>query len=482
MAFGRQKWLILSSTSVGVYIVTINTSIVNIALPSIMSYFNTTFSNVEWVVLVYLLLMSSLQLTFGRMGDMYGHKTVYVIGLFAFTAASLLIVFSPTILWLIVFRSLQAVGGSMTIAVVQAILAANFKPGERGQVIGFNALVVSLALATGPVAGGLLLSSYSWQAIFVINIPLGLICTLWAWRILPQERGIDQKFDFPGSLAIFICLMSFLLAMSHGQEWGWRSPLTLSLFAGALFFLGIFIYWETYVEHPMVHLKLFKNRLFAAANAAALLNYVTQYVIIFLMPFYLIDNLQLPTNKAGFIMIAFPLMMMLVSPVSGTLSDRISSRILSSGGMFIIAVSAYFLSGVDAAQTLAPLIAGLSLAGIGTGLFLPPNNNAIMGSVSKEDIGIASGMIGTMRCIGQSLGIAISGAVFTNRMAYHSLQFQTQGLDILQHQGKIFTLAQHDTFLMAMGIAVLGMIVSLVRGSGREQAAVGLEGGEQLKA
>lgn len=448
-----RKWLIHSTTALGVFMATLDASIVNIALPEITVYFHTTLTNVEWVVMVYLLLISSLLLTYGRVGDMYGYRPVFVGGFALFTLASALNSISPNIWTLIASRALQAIGAGAILAVVQAIITDTFQPSDRGKAIGINAMFVSLGLATGPSLGGFLVETYGWQSIFIINIPVGIVSTFWSWIILPTKDKKTQKFDIGGSTTIFISLCSFLIAVSHGQVWGWHSPVVMSLFFTALIAFTMFIYIEIKCQHPMFSPNLFKNHVFCAGALAAMINYFTQYTVTFLLPFYLVNFLVLTTKSAGLLMSSFPVAMMLASPTAGILSDRFGSRLLTSAGMVIICSGIMILSHTENFNYVISAI-GLSLVGLGTGLFLAPNNNAVMGSVARNHIGIASGTLALMRNVGQVMGVAVSGAVFSAQLARYSLIAGAAG----------FTLALHDTYLVAASIGVIGAMVCWSRG------------------
>lgn len=459
----KRKWFILFIASLGVFMTSVDASIVNIALPAITKFYNAPLSTVEWVVMIYLITISSLLLTYGRLGDMYGHKPVYIIGFSIFIIASLLSSLSSTIGFLIISRALQALGGGMLMAVVQAIIAGTFNASERGRAIGINAVMVSLGLASGPTIGGFLVSSFGWQSIFTVNIPIGLIGITAAWLIVPNKKGTPQKFDFTGAFMSFIFLSAFLLAVSHGQAWGWQSVPIVSLFMIATIAFAIFIYTEKTYHYPMIQLILFRNRLFTTANFAAMLNYMTQYVVSFLMPFYLLNLMHMETNRAGLIMSAFPIVAALIAPFSGTISDRIGSRLLTTLGMGLIMISFISLSSPAIVSRISLVIISLGLAGLGNGLFLAPNNSAIMGSVPKSQAGIGSGMIATMRSIGQVMGVAVSGAVFSNRLATYSSGLTLKNLNSINQQS--FMLALRDTYWVAAAIAVLAVIISWGRGS-----------------
>ena len=461
----HRKWFILFSVSLGVFMVSLDDTIVNIALPQITTYFHASLAQVEWIVIIYLLLISSLLLTYGRLGDLYGHKPIYLWGFAIFTIASALNGTAHSIQYLIIFRAFQAIGGGMLMAVVQALIASTFDVSERGRAIGVNTVMVSLGLACGPTIGGFLVSHFGWQSIFAVNIPVGILGILAVWINVPYQKGTPQKFDFPGALASFIFLCTLLLALSNGQDWGWNSTQVIALFTISMITFVVFIIIERTHRDPMINLGLFKNRLFSAANAAAMLNYVTQYIVTFLMPFYLLNILHLSTDKAGLIMGIFPLTAAIMAPLSGSISDRIGSRILTSLGMGIICLAVFFLSNAYVLTNMVLIAVCLALVGLGTGLFLSPNNAAIMASVPKGMNGIGSGMIATMRTIGQVLGIAVSGAVFSNRQAFYLKVFKPQTLNPSEIANYSLAWAVRDTYLVAGVIALLGVLVCFVRGS-----------------
>ncbi len=453
LGFLTGKNAILSAVCLSMYMCTLDASIVNIALPRIMSYFNSSLATTEWVVMIYLLLISSLLLTYGRLGDMYGHKPVFLTGLAVFTFASALNAVAPSVGFLIAARGIQAIGAGMVMAVMQAIVAQTFNPAERGRAIGITLAVVSLGLATGPTLGGILVSKFDWQSIFSVNIPVGIIGTLWAAKVLPFKKGNSQKFDIAGSVLVFSWLSCLLLALSHGQEWGWASGLVIILIGVSAILFTAFILVEKKSAFPMLNLAMFRNRLFSTANTAALINYMTQYTVTFVMPFYLMNRAGLSAINAGYSMSAFPVFMMLASPFAGSLSDKIGSRLLTAAGMGIIALGITILYFVAIYFEWWAVILGLSLIGLGTGLFQSPNNNAIMNSVKKDHLGVASGMIASMRNVGQVLGVAVCGAVLSSRLAAYAAL-----------QANAFSFAVRDTYAVAACFALLGAIISLARG------------------
>ncbi|MCL4516236.1 MAG: MFS transporter [Firmicutes bacterium] len=461
----RYKWLALATVGIGTFMAPLDGSVVNIALPHIASSLRATLPTVEWVVMMYLLVISTLLLTYGRLGDMIGHKPVYLAGFVIFTAGSLLCGFSPAIGYLIAFRAVQAIGAGMMMAIGPAIVTSAFPAHERGKALGMNAMVVATALALGPTIGGLLVSTFGWRSIFFINLPIGVFGTIWAWRVLRMNPTVPgQSFDVPGAITIFVALTALLLALSKGQDLGWSSLPIVSLLAAAVVFGALFLLNERRVAQPMMDLSLFENRLFSAANLSALLNFMAQSAVTFLMPFYLENVRHLEAAHAGLVLSPMPLVVLVAAPFSGSLSDKIGSRLLSSTGMAVIALDLGLLSRLGVATPLLLIGALLAIAGLGAGLFQSPNNSAIMGSVPKHRLGIASGMLASMRNIGMVVGVALSGAILTNRLPVHASRLSAQGLagDLLQKQA--FVLSFHDSFVVAAVLAAIGVLTSLIRG------------------
>lgn len=468
------KWRALAAVGVGNFMAPLMGSIVNIALPDITSYFKVGLPTAEWVVMAFLLVISSLLLTYGRLGDMLGHKPVYVTGFAVFTVGSALCGFATSIEMLIAFRILQGIGAGMVMAIGPAIITAAFPPRERGKALGIMGMVVAAALAAGPALGGLLVGYFGWRAVFLLTVPIGLFGTLWAAYILAWKREPSrQTFDFLGAGLFSAGLTLLLLVLSKGQEWGWDSFRSLVFLAAAGAALALFIRAELKVLQPMLDLSLFRNRLFSAANASALLNFMAQFSVFFLFPFYLLDVRHLPAQQAGLLMMVGPLVVVFLAPVSGTLSDRIGSRLLSSTGMALITVSLFLLSRIGLTTPLPTVALSLGVLGLGVGLFQSPNNSAIMGSVPRHRLGIASGMLATMRNVGMVMGIAVAGAVFAARHAAHLAALEKSGLAGETLSARSFTYAMHDAFLVGAFLALLGVVTSLVRGDDRSSSVSG---------
>ncbi len=465
------KWKALVALVIGTFMAPLDGSIVNITLPHISEAFGAGIATVEWVVMSYLLVISSLLLTWGRLGDMLGYKNVYIGGFVIFTIGSVLCALSPTIWALIGFRAVQALGAGMMMVIGPALVTSIFPPHERGKALGIIGSTVASALAFGPVIGGILVNYFGWRSIFLINLPIGILAICLAMKLLkPVGAAKKQVFDIPGALTIFLALMTFLLAASHGQQWGWTSPIIVGLLTASILFFIMFIYFELRVAQPMLDLSLFKIRLFTMANISALISFMSHFCVVFILPFFLYEVRLLDPAKTGMLMAASPLVTLVVAPMSGTLSDRIGSRSLSSLGLFIVSLALLLLSTVQADTPYLQIVFYLAILGLGSGLFQSPNSSAIMGSVPRQRLGIASGTLASMRNIGMVLGVALAGAIFTTRLQVYYSDLMTAETAGHIAETLAFTGAMHDVFLTGSILAVLGVLTSLVRGRGKQLA------------
>ncbi|MCL6591266.1 MAG: MFS transporter [Firmicutes bacterium] len=470
MNFSRKRQ-ILSVVATGTFMSALDSSVVNIALPRMSAYFQAPLGAIEWTALSYLLVISSLLLVYGRLGDLYGHKKIYLLGFLVFTVGSLFCGLAPTVTALVIFRGIQALGAGMLMAIGPAIITDNVLPNERGKALSVSAVSVAVALSVGPVLGGVLTTAFGWQSIFYINLPVGICGFWWARRALPSSETVSSKhpFDFIGAGLLFTGLISILLPLSLVEKYGWNNGWLLAVILAGIGILVGFGWWEQHHADPIFDIRLFRNRLFAMSNITALLNFIAQFTIILLAPFYLQKLRGLSPAQAGLFMAAMPAITMLVSPVSGSLSDRMDTRYLSSGGMAIIAFGMWMLSNLTANSADLFIIAGLIITGFGIGLFQTPNNSAIMGSAPPSKRGVASGMLATMRNVGMVLGVALSGALFTSSQAWLAAQGKTEGLGGEQLAQFAFTGALHTTYAAGASIALIGVITSLNKGPTRSE-------------
>ncbi|MEE8406485.1 MAG: MFS transporter [Acidimicrobiia bacterium] len=414
----QRKWLVLATVSVGILLATIDGSIVNVAFPTIVEELDTSFNVIQWVSLGYLLTIATLTLGVGRLGDVVGKKMIYATGFSVFTIASAVCGLAPDVSWLIGFRVLQALGAVMILALGSAILIEAFPKSERGKALGWVMTAVSIGIITGPVLGGILISTFSWRAIFLVNIPVGIVGTWMALRYVSKTAPVPgQTFDFVGGFLMSVSLFSLSLALTVGQEAGFASPGILLAFAVAIIAAAAFVFVELKVESPMLEIRLFKTPMLTVGVVSGVLVFVCLSATFILLPFYLAGVLGFDVLTMGLLLGVAPLMMGIVSPLSGTLSDRIGIRKLTLIGLSVIALTYFgFLTlGIDSTALHFALLA--VPYGIGIGIFQSPNNSAIMGSVPPEYTGVAGGLLHLTRLLGQIVGIAVLGSIWAARVA-----------------------------------------------------------------
>jgi len=458
----KYRWYILATVSVGTFMSTLDSSIVNVALPTISGKLQADLSTLQWVVTAYLLTISSLLPIFGRIADLFGRRRVFSLGFIVFTFGSILCGLATSIWFLIAMRVLQAIGASMLMANSAAIIIANFPPKERGRALGLTGTVVALGSLTGPALGGVIVGLFNWRSIFYINLPIGILGYLAARIILPHDQPQENKenFDFAGALFFTFGMISLLFAISNGQSWGWRSyPILGGLFLGTLS-LAFFFRTEVRVPNPMIDLSLFRIRPFFIGNITGFLSFVAMFANVMLMPFYLQHVLDYSPTQVGLVMTAFPLTMMIIAPISGHASDRIGPIALTTSGLFVSAIGFLYLSTLTISSLFWQIVPGLLLMGLGAGLFQSPNNSSVMSSVPPNKLGVSGGISALVRNVGMVIGIAFSVSLFQGREA--SLLVGINNPTHFQ-QVSSFVGAYHTVMLASMGIALIAALISLNR-------------------
>jgi EmrB/QacA subfamily drug resistance transporter len=414
-----RRLTVIASLGVGTFVTALSNSVVNAILPLIADAFQTDISAVEWVITTFLLVQSGVLLTFGRLGDMIGHRRVYLVGLLIFIVSLVLCASATSTLTLIGARIVQAAGAAMFIANSSPILMVIFPPRQRGRVLGIQATTVYLGAATGAPLGGLIADRFGWQSVFLLPIPFAAVALLLSWLTLRADtpRGRRERFDLVGAAVYLVGLIVVLLALNRGQIWGWTSELTLSCLAFGGLALGTFVVHERRAPSPMLDLSLFGRRAFTAPVISSMMNYSASSTTMFLLPFALIQGRGLSPSQVGLILTWQPIVMAFMASVSGTLSDRIGSRIPATLGMVVLATGLFLLSWMHLSTPLWLLSAGLAVVGLGVGLFTSPNNSSVLGAVGPQRRGVASGILSTARTLGNVLGIGAAGAVYTTTLA-----------------------------------------------------------------
>jgi EmrB/QacA subfamily drug resistance transporter len=446
------KWWVLLSVGIGTFMSALDGSIVNAILPVVQQALHTDVATIQWVVVIYLLVVSGLLLSVGRLGDLRGQKPVYASGftLFIFGSALCGLTVSPGML--IASRGVQALGAAMIFATSPAILTKTFPANQRGQALGLQATMTYLGLACGPALGGLLAETIGWRSVFYINVPIGLVALAFCLWFVPSDtvQKRRERFDWLGA-GVFTCgLVALLLGLNRGHAWGWTSPGILAMTVASPVLLAVFVHLESRATSPMLDLGLFHSGLFSASTASAMLNYVCVSMVAFLVPFYLIQGRGLSPAQAGLLLTIQPLVMAVAAPLSGTVSDRVGSRWPATAGMLILAVGVWLLSQLDADSSWGLVELGLIVTGLGTGIFISPNNSALMGAAPRNRQGIAAGVLATARNVGMVLGVGLAGAVLTTALAHPGNGDLVRGIEL--------------GLKLAAIAALVGAVTSILRG------------------
>lgn len=463
-AVSQSPWRFYLIVAIGVFLSTMDSSMVNVALPSMLRSFGTTLAQTEWVALIYLLTITITLLVWGRLSDRLGTGRVYLLGMLVFTVGSVACYLTATLPELVFCRFVQACGAAMMMSSGPAIIKMVFPVHQLGRGLGLIGIATSIGLMSGPVISGLLIRFFSWRALFLVTVPVSLTCFVigWYWfvRALPASpSGCGRKscFDWPG-LVIWAALISMtvLAATHHGAFPDGVLP------AGGIGFgllCVLFKRVEDRAMEPLLPLVMFRDRQYAIAMICAALSFVALFVVLILTPFYLDYVLRLPVDRIGLVMTAVPLAVFGVSPLSGWLYDRMGARILTTSGLTLCCFSLLALCWLDQQAELFDVAWRLTLLGAGQALFLSPNSASVLASVDHSRIGITSGMLATARNLGMLAGITLAGLIFGKMFFWLS-----GGLDI-----KDFTALHTAAFMQSLRIsfaltAFLAMTGALLSG------------------
>jgi EmrB/QacA subfamily drug resistance transporter len=415
----NRKWWTLGALCFALFMIMIDNTVVNVALPAIKSDLGITTSELEWTVAAYALTFASLLLTGGKLGDLLGRRLIFTIGLTVFTLSSLACGLAATAPELIGARAVQGVGAALMMPATLSIISATFAPRERGTAIGIWAGVSAMALAIGPLLGGIITEHISWNWIFFINVPIGVLAVIAAITVVPESKDMshEQRLDLPGLVSSGIGLFALVYALIEANTYGWSSPRIVGLFVVAAVALTAFVMLEMHQRLPMLDLSLFKNGTFAGANLVAILVTLAMFGIFVFFPIYMQSFRGWSPTQAGAALLPWTLMIVIFAPIAGKLSDRVGSRWLMAGGMTTVAVCCLLLSQISLTSSFWNLLPAFILGGLGMSFVMTPMSAAAMGAVSVDKAGVASGVLNTFRQVGVALGIGIMGAIISNRAA-----------------------------------------------------------------
>jgi EmrB/QacA subfamily drug resistance transporter len=409
----NRKWWTLAAVAVGLFMIMLDNTVVNVALPSIQRDLRIDTAELEWVVNAYALTFGVLLLTGGKLADMIGRRAIFIVGLVIFTGASLWCGLSGSAESLIAARTVQGIGAALMNPATLSIITATFPARQRGMAIGIWAGVSALALAIGPLVGGLLTQKIHWGWIFFINVPVGVAGVLAARIFIDETRDTsrEQRLDTPGLLTSGIGLFALTLALIETNDHAWGSTLVLSLFAIAAVALTAFVMLELRQRLPMLDMTLFKNRQFSGANSVMFMVGLAMFGIFFYNSLFLQRVLGYSAIQTGATFLPMTVLIILVAPIAGRAADRVGPRWLIAGGMTLLTAALLLFGTLDASSTWWAILPGLIVGGFGMAITMAPTTAAAMASVPIDKAGVGSAVINSMRQVGGSLGIAIMGAL-----------------------------------------------------------------------
>jgi EmrB/QacA subfamily drug resistance transporter len=434
----NRKWWTLAAMCFALFMIMLDNTVVNVALPSIQRDLHASISSLEWTVNAYTLTFAVLLVTGGRLGDIFGRRTMFLFGVIVFALSSAFIGFAPTQEVLVAGRAIQGIGAAFMMPGTLSIISDAFPPEERGRAIGTWAGVSGLALAIGPVVGGALTEYVSWRAIFFLNLPVAagaVAVTLFAARN-SRDETVDRSVDYPGIAALSVSLTALILALIEGNRWGWGSPEIVALFAMAVIGAIAFVLIETHRRVPMVDFSFFKSRTFAGANLVAIVISFAMLAQFFFMALYMQNILGYTALEAGVRFLPSTLMIIIIAPIAGRLSDKIGPKPLIMAGLSILALSLFLQSQITVDSGYGRLLPAFVLLGVGIALTMSPMSTAAMNAVDVTKAGVASGVLSMGRMVGGSLGVAVTGALFQG--AFHSRLEELMGNTSKATSDKLF--------------------------------------------
>jgi len=435
-----RKWWILVAVSIGMFMGLLDVTIVNIAMPAIITDLHTTVTHASWVLNAYNLVLAVCFLSMGRIADRYGQKRVFMFGLVMFTLFSMLCGFAPNIDWLIAFRAGQGIGGAALLTISLAIVLGAFPRRQQGMAVGLWGALGTAAAAVGPVLGGVLVTYGHWSWIFFVNIPVGIFAVI-VCRIVIPARGKQAPssggIDIPGIVISGLGLFMLTLGLVQGNSWGWSSPAIVALLVAAVATFPLFMWWELRVPSPMFPVKLLRIRSFTAANTSIMFIGMAMGGTFLMVVIFLVSVLGYTELRAALALTVMPVIALVIAPNSGRLNDRIGPRLPASVGAACFAVGLILLAQLGGSATLWDVMWRVAFMGVGMGLAMPTLSAASMASLPPEVRGVGSGALNTMRQVGFTIGVALLVAIFTHTVAQNAQHATRQAMGYVAAQQQL---------------------------------------------
>jgi EmrB/QacA subfamily drug resistance transporter len=444
MTAENRKWWTLAAVSFGLFMIMLDNTVVNVALPTIQRDLGAGLSELEWIVSGYALTFAALMLTGGKLADLLGRRRMFVTGLAIFASSSLACALAPSAGFLIGARIVQGAGAALMNPATLSIISATFPPRQRGTAIGIWAGVSALALAIGPLVGGLLSEHVGWSSIFYINVPIGLVAIVASFLLIDESRDTreDQRPDLPGQLTSGVGLFALTYGLIEANGYGWGSGRIVAAFGIAAAALVAFVLLERHQRAPMLDLRLFRNGTFAGANIVLLLVALAMFGVFFFLSLYMQNILGYSPIEAGAAFLPMTGLIIVIAPLAGRLSDRLGSRWLLTGGMTLLAIQLLYFSRLGVHEGFWNLVPGMLLGGLGMPAVMAPASAAALSGVSVDRAGVGSAVLNSSRQLGGSIGVALMGAIMVHEIGGHQTPNAfVHGLSVALEVGAAIALA-----------------------------------------
>lgn len=457
----KNRGLILINVVLLTFMACLDGSIVNVALPVMAKNFSVGMGSISIIISVYLIVISATVLLFGRLGDIKGKIKIFKLGIVIFTFGSFLCAVSNSLNLLIVSRIIQAIGAAAFMATNQGIITRTFPPQERGRALGITGSVVALGTLVGPPLGGFIVDAASWEYIFLINLPIGVLAFLMGLKVLPKdEESKKDKFDVKGTILFFICIISLFGALLAGQKTGFSSPVIIGSFLVAIVSFIFFIRAEKKEESPLLQLNIFQNKLFTLSIICGFIIFVSMNSSNILLPFYFQDVIKMSPAISGLYLMTYPLVLLVVAPISGYLSDKIGSELITFIGLMLFSISCFLMATVNEIFSPVKLVAFIAIMALGNGMFQSPNNSLIMSTVPRNKLGVAGSVNALVRNLGLVVGISVSTlilyGVLSSRLGYTVKTF-------VEGKEAEFVFAMSVVYISIGALSLIGAILTAVR-------------------
>ena len=458
----ENRWRILPVVLLGPFMATLDSSIVNVALPDMAHRLSVGINTIQWVVTSYLIVISAFVLIFGRIADIIGKTVVFQYGFVIFSLGSLLCGISKTVGLLIVSRIVQAIGAAMTMSSNQGIIAAIFPESERGRALGLSGTTVAIGTMLGPPLGGIMVEIFNWESIFLINIPIGIVAFFLGKKMFPKEEKKETAggFDLKGAVLFIAFVVLLFWAMLSGEKLGWENKYIIISFIISLVSFVTFYFVEVKEENPMLDFSMFNNKLFNVSIFCAFVSFTVIFCNNIIHPFYLQYIMNISPARAGLLMMVYPISAGIIAPISGYISDKIGSEFLTFFGLIITTIGLVLIGFLNTYSTNIDIISRIAILGFGNGLFQSPNNAIVMSLVPRSKLGIAGSVNALVRNMGMVFGIAFSVSLLYNRMS-HSVGYRV--VSFIPGRPDVFIYAMKFVYLSAASICIIGIILTFIR-------------------